>query len=140
MTSSSRFAVAVHILALMALDGEKPITSEQIARSVNTHPVVIRRLLGRLRRGRLVIAVPGVGGGARLARPPEQITLLQVYRSVEDGDLFSLPQHPPDPACTCGRNIETVLRHVFAQAEEALASELADVTVAQVLHGLQTAG
>ncbi|MBV9496028.1 MAG: Rrf2 family transcriptional regulator, partial [Acidobacteria bacterium] len=48
MTQSSRFATAVHILTLLAGENEEPLTSDYIAGSVNTNPVVIRRLLGIL--------------------------------------------------------------------------------------------
>jgi DNA-binding IscR family transcriptional regulator len=45
MSTSSRFAVAVHVLTLMAWADEEPLKSEQVAESVNTNPVVIRRML-----------------------------------------------------------------------------------------------
>jgi Rrf2 family protein len=90
---SSRVAVAVHVLAYMAWKRSEAVTSERIAASVNTNPVVVRRIVGALRNAGMVTVQPGVGGGATLAREPRDITLLDVYRAVEDGDeLFSL--HP----------------------------------------------
>ena len=47
---SSRFTVAVHILALIKIEKNYALTSNQIAESVNTNPVVIRRLMGKLKK------------------------------------------------------------------------------------------
>ncbi len=75
VTPNSRLSVAVHILALLALNKGQPLTSDYIARSVNTNPVVIRRLLGRLRRIGLVRSQGGIGGGWDLVRGADLISL-----------------------------------------------------------------
>ena len=75
---SSRVAVAVHVLAYMAWKRSEAVTSERIAASVNTNPVVVRRIVGALRNAGMVTVQPGVGGGATLAREPHDITLLDV--------------------------------------------------------------
>jgi DNA-binding IscR family transcriptional regulator len=76
--TSSRFATAVHILTLLAYEREEALTSDYIAGSVNTNPVVIRRILKRLAIVGLVISVRGASGGSRLGKPPGDITLLDV--------------------------------------------------------------
>ncbi len=129
---NSRFAIALHVLTFLALAGDEPTTSEYIAGSVSTNPVVIRRILGELRRAGLVTAQRGVGGGANLARPPSRITLLDVYRAMAEADLFALHPHSPNPHCTCGGNIQPVLRGVFGAAESAVEDVLAGITVAQM--------
>jgi Rrf2 family protein len=130
---SSRVAVAVHVLAYLAWRSDGPSTSERIAESVNTHPVVVRRIVGALRKAGMVSVQPGVGGGASLARLPAQITLLDVYRAVEDGgDLFSLPAQAPSQACNVGANIRDVLQRVFCRAHSAMEKVLAGVTVEEV--------
>ena len=140
MSTSSRFAVAVHVLALLAMDGEQLITSEHIAGSVNTNPVVIRRILGTLREADLVIAQAGAGGGASLARRPERITLLDVYQAVEKGDVFSLHPRSPNPHCVCGGHIQAVLEEVFSKAEAVMEGVLAEVTVAQIVQEIEACG
>ena len=98
---NSRFAIAVHVLTFLALAGDEPTTSEYIAGSVNTNPVVIRRILSALRQAGLVTAQPGIGGGSSLARPAAEITLADVYRATEERDLFAL--HPRSLPCDAGR-------------------------------------
>jgi len=136
MSTSSRFAVAVHMLSLLAMGGDKPVTSECIADSVNTNPVVIRRIQGTLRKVGLVRAQPGAGGGASLARRPDQITLLDVYRAVGEGGIFSLPRHAPNLQCVCGRNIQAVLGGVFGQADAAVEQVLANITIAHLVQAI----
>jgi len=134
-TSSSRFAVAIHILTLLTQEPDVPATSEYIASSVNTNPVVIRRTLGGLRRAGLVRSQGGAGGGWRLARDAEAITLRDVYRAVEEEDeaVFPLHHRPPNPNCPVGRHIQRALAVHFAAATRALEDELARRTVADVL-------
>ena len=130
---SSRVAVAVHVLAYMAWKRSEAVTSERIAASVNTNPVVVRRIVGALRNAGMVSVQPGVGGGATLAREPEEITLQDVYRAVEDGEeLFSLHSSEPSRSCNVGGNIRDVLRPIFCTAHRAMEAVLAQVTIADV--------
>src|SRR5271169_2324333 len=88
---SSKLSVGIHILTIFALKPGEPLTSEFISCSVNTNPVVIRRLLGTLREAGLVESRTGVGGGWSLLREPEQITLLDILRAVEpQNEIFAL--------------------------------------------------
>src|SRR6266571_4546006 len=103
--STSRFAVAVHVLTLMAWSDDEPLKSDQIAVSVNTNPVVIRRMLCELSDDKLVVSQTGSTGGSRLARNPEQISLLDVYRAVESADVFSLHPKRPNQRCPVGSSI-----------------------------------
>ena len=130
---SSRLAVAVHILGYLVRKGGEPTASPEIAASVNTNPVVVRRLIGLLREAGLVTVQQGATGGAVLAKPPERISLLDVYRAVDPpDDLFSMHAHCPDRGCGIGAHIQDTLRCVFGRAESALEKELASVTVRDV--------
>jgi Rrf2 family protein len=133
MHTNSRFAVAIHTLTLLALSRDEIVTSEYIASSVNTNPVVVRRVLGALRARHLVTSQGGNGGGWQLVRGPEAITLREVYRAVEDEALFPLHHRPPNPHCPVGGRIQRVLTAHFAGAARAMEEELARTTVADVL-------
>jgi Rrf2 family protein len=132
-THNSQFAIGIHILTLLAQNPEEPLTSEDIAGSVNTHPVFIRRILGMLNKAGLVTSQSGVGGGWRLRRAPKTITLLEVYHAVDENHLLSLHHRSPNSACLVGRNIQSSLEDIFEEAEQALEQVLATRTVAQVL-------
>jgi Rrf2 family protein len=130
---SSRVAVAVHVLTYLAWKRSEGGTSERIAASVNTNPVVVRRIVGALRKAGMVTVQPGVGGGAQLAREPREITLLDVYRAVEDDEgLFSLHPQQPRRDCSIGGNIQSVLQGVFCRAKVAMEQVLEQVTIEDV--------
>ena len=132
MPTSTRFAVAVHILAALAVSDGTPLRSEDLAYSVNTSPVVIRGLLSRLSDAGLTRSQLGAGGGALLARPAEKIRLLDVYEAVEDTELFSLHRTPPCENCAVGGNILEAMQPTLMRARKALEDELAKVTIADI--------
>jgi Rrf2 family protein len=138
MSISSRFAVGVHILTLLAQSQGKPVTSDWIAGSANTNPAVVRKLLGMLAKAGLTTSQLGMGGGALLARAAEDITLLDVYRAVDEGALFALHNEQPNPACPVGRNIQTALVGTMTRAQRALEDELAAQTIASVSQEIAT--
>jgi Predicted transcriptional regulator len=137
MTKSCRFAVAVHVVSVLALNAGAPCTSEWIAGSVNTNPVVIRRILSALGKAGLVRAIRGSNGGALLARAPEAITLLEIARAVEEDERPALHHQPPNPQCPVGRTIQPVLRGIIGRAEAAREAELAVTRLSDVLEGIR---
>ncbi|MFX3633067.1 MAG: Rrf2 family transcriptional regulator [Candidatus Pristimantibacillus sp.] len=137
--TSNRFAVAVHILSLLEIDKESRVTSELIAGSVNTNAVVIRRIMGMLNKAGLVITSPGVAG-ATLARPVDQITLLDIYRAVQSEgheELFAIHEKP-NPDCPVGKNIQYSLENAFTEAQLAMENKLASMTLQQVTTDIKT--
>jgi DNA-binding IscR family transcriptional regulator len=138
MAANSRMTVAVHVLAWLALAqrrGHAVLTSDQVAASVNTNPVIIRRCLGELRRAGLVGVRHGAGAGWSLARDPGQITLLEVHNAIGPEPLFGLHRTEPNLECPVGRGIRPVLSQVYGGIDQAVRRELAAVSVADVLHG-----
>lgn len=136
MAANSRLTVAVHALAWMALArrrGLEVLTSEQVAASINTNPVIIRRSLGDLRRAGLVQVRHGTGSGWSLAREPEEISLLDVYEAVEQEPLFALHHTEPNLECPVGKGIRPALGHFYTGVEEAVRRELARTTILEVL-------
>jgi DNA-binding IscR family transcriptional regulator len=132
MARSSRFVVATHVLTLLAHDGEVR-TSEYLAGSVNTNPVVVRRILGLLAKAGLVATQEGAGGGVRLAKPAAAIDLRAVYAAVEADPLFAPHPNAPHPACPVGGTIQAALSPTLDAAEAALLGSLGKTTVADLL-------
>jgi Rrf2 family protein len=136
MAANSRLTIAVHVLAWMALAqrrGRELLTSDQVAASVNTNPVIIRRSLGDLRRAGLVQVRHGAGAGWSLARAPQEISLLDVYHAVEQEPLFGMHHTEPNLECPVGRGIRPALDHVYGGVEQALRRELRRTSIADVL-------
>src|SRR5215475_11239275 len=136
MAANSRLTIAVHALAWLALaqqQGRDRLTSDQVAASVNTNPVVIRRSLSDLRRAGLVRVRRGAEAGWSLARAPEDITMVAVYDAVTGEPLFAMHHTEPNLACPVGRGIQPALRDLYRGAEQALREELAGTSIADVL-------
>ena len=125
--------MAVHVLAVLAYKEGDPVTSALLAGSVNTNPVIVRRLLLSLKRARLIETRKGVGAGSRLSRSPQRIDLAQVYRAVEACEPFAAPSRRPNSGCPVGNCIRETLAKVFASAERALEQDLEKTTLADVV-------
>jgi DNA-binding IscR family transcriptional regulator len=131
---TSQYAIAVHILTLVYFATD-PAGSEEIAESVGVNPVIIRNITGLLRRAGLLETQRGVMG-ARLTRPADQVSLLDVYRAVNAPESVLKLHQKPNLACPVGANIQGVLDEIFVQAQAALESRLAIVSLMDVTGAL----
>lgn len=125
--------MAVHVLAVLAYHEGDRVTSATLAGSINTNPVIVRRLLLALQKAKLVETCKGAGAGSRLSRSSKRINLAEVYRAVEDDEPFASPSRKPNTACPVGHSIRATLDKVFASAETALERDLEKTTLADVL-------
>lgn len=131
---NSRLTVAAHVLGIIAfLEREegRGATSDELAESVGTNAVVIRRVLGQLKSAGIVDSRRGAGGGSVLARDPGEITLRAVYEAVQDESCELLGRHANGVGADCpvAPVIAEYLDEVYLDAEEALKRTLARVTV-----------
>lgn len=136
MSANSKLTVAIHVLSYLTSAQRKrpdPVTSEQIAYSVNTNPVVIRRVLGLLQKSAIVNSHRGAHAGWTLAKPPSRITLLDVYKSVVEDPLFGMHASTPNQKCPIGRGIQPALKKVYGELENQLRTHLSRTSVEEVL-------
>jgi Rrf2 family protein len=132
MAANSRMATAVQILCVMAYIGPDGLTSEVIARSLDTNPVVVRRLLKELERAHLVRMRPGKDGGVQLARAPGEIGLDVVCRAIEGkGGVFALRQGG-NAGCPVNQSMAGLLTPIFTAADHAVTKILAGTTIASL--------
>jgi DNA-binding IscR family transcriptional regulator len=94
-------------------------------------------MLCELAESKLVISQTGAMGGSKLARQPEEITLLDIYQAVESPGVFSLHRHPPNRRCPVGVNIGTVLNEVLGEVDSAVEGVLANITIRDVVSRLR---
>ncbi|GIH25907.1 hypothetical protein Aph01nite_42170 [Acrocarpospora phusangensis] len=127
--TNTRFAVAYHALGLLASIPGEPLSSEQMAASVGSSSVYLRRVLGLLRRAGFVQSRPGLYGGWLLARPPAEIRLGDVWRAVQ-GDEPVLGIHGPPSGCPVGDSVSTRLAQVEQRVARAIEASLDELTVA----------
>lgn len=139
MSASSRFAMAVHALAVLGYlerQGVPRLSSRLISRSVNTHAVVIRSLLVELKKAGLIESKEGKAGGVSLARPPARITLREIYAAVEGSAVLRGNPNPVFKPCPVSRGMKRVLPALFRDVDRAVERTLQDRTLAQVIDEL----
>ena len=139
MAANSQFSIAVHILTMLAKSSDERLKSEYLAKSVNTNPVVIRRLLCNLQSADLVVSQVGAAGGTSLAKQPKDIRLCDVYNAVAGGDVFSLHRKAPNQNCPVGKNIEAVLCNLQKEIDKSIEEKLYQYTLRDVIERIAEA-
>ena len=139
MQISSRFTVALHIFSCVdTFKDEYKVTSDFLASSINTNPVIIRRILGQLKSAGLIEVARGTGG-ITPARPLSEITFYDVYKAVdpiEDGKLFHFHENP-NPECPVGRNIHKLLNEKLDAIQQAMEEEMRKYTIEDLHKGME---
>ena len=139
MQISSRFTIALHIFACVdTFKDDYQVTSDFLAASINTNPVIVRKILSQLKNAGLINVARGTGG-ITFTRPPADITFLDVYEAIEpieNGDLFHF-HDAPNPACPVGRNIHGLLDGKLLAIQSAMETEMKKYTIADIHNGLQ---
>ncbi|MCY8023700.1 Rrf2 family transcriptional regulator [Bacillus sonorensis] len=132
---NSRLAVAIHILSLIASNPREQVSSDIIAGSVNTNPVVIRRMISMLKKAGILTSRPGVAG-ASLKRDPADISLLDIYRAVQSQEELFAIHEKPNPDCPVGKRIQSTLDKTFHSVQKAMENELASKSLKDILSHL----
>lgn len=179
MQIPSRFSIAIHIcMCLEFFDAHsesnakkpqskkrhcKPMTGEALAESVGAHSVIIRNILAQLKSANLIETRRG-GSGARLAKSPSKISLLDIFNAVQStkssqtqasransgaktptksnqntqasqNQLFRFHTNPNE-LCPLGKHIHGILDTRFLQAQSVLESYLSTVLLSELISEL----
>jgi len=139
LTRASSYAL--HAVAYMALQKtDKPVASHHIAQARGIPERFLLKVLKPLVSARVLMSVKGPNGGYRLARPPSEITLLEVVEAI-DGD---------DPAFRCTEirrrgplampareyKLPCGIHAAFDRADDAWRAELRATTIADMFMGV----
>ncbi len=129
--------MAVHVLTLLAYKEGDRVTSAYLADSINTNPVIVRRLLLALQKAKLIDTCKGAGAGSRLNYSPKRINMAQVYRAVEASETFSTPSRKPNEDCPVGHCMKEELEKIFVSAQNALERDLEKTTLSDVIDAVK---
>lgn len=135
---NQQFTFAVHILTALAF-AEETMDSQELATSVNTNPVVIRRLLLGLRRARLVETFTGKHGGTKLCKKPADISLLAVYDAVQPRPVIEINERKAFKHCRVSCNMREIMSGVATGAEDAVRRHLRGITLQQLMRKVRRA-
>ena len=139
MQISSRFTIALHIFTCVeTFKNDYKITSDFLAGSINTNPVIIRKILTQLKNAGLITVTRGTGGISP-TRPLKEISFYDVYQAiepVENGDLFNF-HSSPNPQCPVGKNIHALLDDKLKNIQLAMENEMKKYTLDDLRIGMQ---
>jgi len=119
----------LHVLLHLA-QHEGPLTSQQLAKAMDTNPVVIRRVLAGLREQGYVQSEKGHGGGWTLACDPAKVTLRDIYAALGSPSLLAIGNRTETPGCVVEQAVNAALGKSFDAAEALLLERFAEVTLA----------
>lgn len=139
MKQDSRLSRVLHVLLHMDHTDE-PMTSEQIAKMLNTNSVVIRRTLGNLQKSGYVESTKGHGGGWKLARPLSKISLYDVYEALGEPELFGLGLSKDSPVCLVEKAVNKTLSESLTAAEKMILSQFKELKLSQIANQVHKKG
>lgn len=139
MRRDSRLSGVLHVLLHMA-QAEGPLTSEVMARAMDTNPVVIRRTMAGLREVGYVRAEKGHGGGWTLACDLAKVTLRDVYDALGEPSLLAIGNRTESPGCVVEQAVNAQLGQAFDAAEALLLAKLGEVTLAMLFADVRKRG
>lgn len=133
MSKDRSYTTAIHILTSLAFQEGRLVSSETLAKGLQTNPGLIRRVLSKLSDKGLVESVKGKGGGNKLAKSPSKIDLSEVYLAVKEGPLFGSFDKEPYAACKVSCNIGGVLTGLYSELEEDLIKSMKKIKLSKVM-------
>lgn len=147
MAANSQFVMATHICVAIGYiekhhsttDTSKKflVKSNVVAGSVNTNPGLIRRIISQLVQANLIESFEGKFGGLKLACPPEEISLWQIYSAIGEQNFFALNPNSPNKKCPISRNIVNLVEKIFDEVDAQVKAKLESVTIADFIFKIE---
>ena len=139
MQISSKFTIAIHLLAVIHYLGEEgKVTSSVLAGSIGVNPVIVRNVMGNLKEAGLINISQGKSG-ITLSKKPDEITFYDVYKAVDcvkEEGLFHFHENP-NPECPIGRNIHSAMDAKLDRIQASMEAEMRGITLADVMTDIQ---
>jgi DNA-binding IscR family transcriptional regulator len=131
MKRDSRLSGVLHVLLHLA-EQRGPVTSELLAKAMDTNPVVVRRIMAGLRDQGYVRSEKGHGGGWRLACDLSKVTMRDSYAALGSPGLLAMSHRAETPGCLVEQAVNAALNQAFRDAEALLLARLGQVTLAML--------
>lgn len=132
MKRNSRLSLALHTLSHMAGEPGRVRTSADIADHAGTNPVVVRRVLGKLREAGLLTSEKGHAGGWQLAKSADGITLADVYLALDERLVSGKGDDAEPSHCSVETGLQARIAEVLDDIEESLVERLRETSISDV--------
>ncbi len=132
-----QFSIAVHLMAGLGASAGQGIPSGVLAKSVNTSPSFVRRVVSKLSRAGLIRTTTGKSGACMMTKDARTVTLLDIYRAVEAPKVFTIHDYPVRRDCTISCGIKAAMGKVLDSAQRSMEAGLKKITLSDVLDDLK---
>jgi Rrf2 family protein len=136
VATNTQFSIAVHMMAGLGYLPERHLTSSMLAASVNTSPSFVRRVMAKLSKAGLVRTSTGKSGACWIAKKPEKISLLDIYRAVDAPKAFSIHNYDVMRECAVSCKIKQALEKTLKKTQNAMETSLRQISLRQVIRDL----
>jgi len=133
MTKDRTLSTSIHILCVLGVLKNEFVSSAHLAKSLQTNPGFVRRMLLKLSENGLIVTTKGIGGGSKLARPANQITLDEIYTAVSQGPIFGTFEKEPYQPCSISRSMGGILKDVYADIDYDLQKSLKKIKLSEII-------
>jgi Rrf2 family protein len=137
MATNHQFSIAVHLMAGVAVNVGKGVTSDSLARSVNASPSFVRRTLSKLSKARLVSTTTGKSGKCDLAKDAGRISLLDIYKAVEAPKVFAVHTYAEKADCAVSCAIKPAMEKVLMKSQKTMEESLAKMKLSEIIADLK---
>lgn len=128
-----QFSVASHIMTVLAYCPKGQATSKELAISIGAHPTFVRKTIAKLGKAGLLTTTRGVNGACTLARPPEQISMLEIYHASEPSPVFSIHTYPVEERCDVSVSIKDRMDEVLQITQRTVEAKLKTMMLSDIL-------
>jgi Rrf2 family protein len=133
MAANTQFSIAVHLMIALGFNCDQQATSGDLAASINTSASFVRRILAKLSKAGLISTTIGKSGSCVLAKKPEDISLLEIYRAVDAPKTFAIHDYPVQSRCPVSCNIAATMNKVLTRAQDSFEESLSETNLAEVI-------
>lgn len=134
---NTQFSIAVHLMVGLAANAGQGMSSTTLAKSVNTSPSFVRRVVSKLSRAGLIRTTTGKTGACTLVKDTESISLLDIYRAVGAPKVFAIHGYPVRRDCTISCGIKGALGKVLDSAQHSMETGLKKLTLSDVMANME---
>lgn len=135
MRIDTKCSIGIHCMILIAVYGDKcKLTSNIISRSTGCNDVIIRNILGKLKKVGLIDIARGVGG-TTMNRNLSEISIWDIYSALEEKNPDEIIGIHPNPfkQCPVGHSIEEILKEPYQSIGEAIIREMKKYTLDKIV-------
>lgn len=133
LTTKSRYGTRL-IIDLAIYAREKPVPLGDVAKRQNISLKYLEHLTRKLKSAKIITSRRGPFGGHMLARKPEDITVGDIVRTLEDSATITDCAEEDTQLCgVCNRAGDCLSRWVWVEAGKAMFERLDQITIKGLL-------